>query len=152
MPGWLSWKSMWHLVSRSWVQAHVGGRYHFRTTKHKPDNDILFKSLRTFRVPLYLHLCPPAVFLPLKTTVVPWTYPAFSFFKGFIYSWKRGRGRSRLPAGARCGTQSLDPGITPWAEGRCSTTGPPRRPNIPCSFPSQCRDHRSLPMGDVLWL
>ena len=30
--------------------------------------------------------------------------------------------------GARCGTRSRDPGITPWAEGRHSTTEPPRRP------------------------
>lgn len=47
--------------------------------KHKPDCDILlFKSLRTFKMLLFLQLCPPAVFLPLKTTVVPWTYPALS--------------------------------------------------------------------------
>ena len=31
---------------------------------------------------------------------------------------------------AWCGTWSQDPGITPWAEGRCSTTEPPRYPNI----------------------
>ena len=29
---------------------------------------------------------------------------------------------------ARCGTRSQDPGSTPWAEGRPSTTEPPRRP------------------------
>ena len=31
--------------------------------------------------------------------------------------------------GARRGTQSRDPRITPWAEGRCSTAGPPGRPH-----------------------
>ena len=30
--------------------------------------------------------------------------------------------------GARRGTRSRDPGVTPWAEGRRSTTEPPRRP------------------------
>ena len=30
--------------------------------------------------------------------------------------------------GARCGTRSRDPGVTPWAEGRCSTAEPPGRP------------------------
>ena len=29
---------------------------------------------------------------------------------------------------ARYGTQSQDSGITPWAEGRCSTVEPPRHP------------------------
>ena len=28
--------------------------------------------------------------------------------------------------GARRGTRSQDPGVTPWAEGRCSTAEPPR--------------------------
>ena len=32
--------------------------------------------------------------------------------------------------GARCGTRSQDLGITPWAEGRCSTTEPPRHPKM----------------------
>ena len=31
--------------------------------------------------------------------------------------------------GARCETGSQDPRITPWAEGRCSTAEPPRRPS-----------------------
>ena len=30
--------------------------------------------------------------------------------------------------GARRGTRSQDPGITPWAKSRCSTTEPPRHP------------------------
>ena len=38
-----------------------------------------------------------------------------------------GRGRSS-PQGARYGTQSQDPGIMPWAKGRCSTAEPPRCP------------------------
>ena len=32
--------------------------------------------------------------------------------------------------GAWCGTQSEDPGITPWAEGRWSTAEPPRHPRM----------------------
>ena len=32
--------------------------------------------------------------------------------------------------GARCGTRSQDPAVTPWAEGRCSTTEPPRGPSL----------------------
>ena len=31
--------------------------------------------------------------------------------------------------GARCGTQSRDSRIMPWAEGKCSTAEPPRHPN-----------------------
>ena len=31
--------------------------------------------------------------------------------------------------GARHGTRSRDRRITPWAEGRCSTAEPPRRPS-----------------------
>jgi len=62
------------------------------------------------------------------------------FFKDFIYLREReqaqvgreagrGRGRSRLPAeqGARRGARSQDPGTMTWAEGRRSTTEPPRR-------------------------
>ena len=41
-----------------------------------------------------------------------------------------GRGRSRLPAGSLMWDSILDPGIRPWAEGRCSTAEPPRRPHI----------------------
>ena len=39
-----------------------------------------------------------------------------------------GRGRSRLPPGR----VMWDPRITPWAEGRCSTTEPLRCPHFPC--------------------
>ena len=35
--------------------------------------------------------------------------------------------------GARCGTRSRDPGIMPWAEGRCSTAEPPGAPEMPCT-------------------
>ena len=31
--------------------------------------------------------------------------------------------------GARCGTRSWNPRITPWAEGRCSTTESPGSPS-----------------------
>ena len=62
------------------------------------------------------------------------------FFKDFIHSFMRdiqrgrdtGRGRSRLPAR----TRSQDPRITPWAKGRCSTTGPP---GCPYMAPSRLR-------------
>ena len=43
---------------------------------------------------------------------------------------QRGRGRSRLPAGSPMWDSSQDPGITPWAEGRHSTTEPPRCPEV----------------------
>ena len=35
-----------------------------------------------------------------------------------------GRGRS-----SRCGTRSWDPGVMPWAQGRCSTPEPPGGPD-----------------------
>ena len=64
----------------------------------------------------------------------------------FIHSWETQRERQReaetqaegeagSPWGARWGTWSQVPGITSWAKGRCSTTEPPRRPNISDSFP-----------------
>ena len=57
----------------------------------------------------------------------------------FSYSWEtqgerqvetQAEGEAGSLRGARCGTRSWsrDRGITPWAEGRCSTTEPPRRP------------------------
>ena len=36
--------------------------------------------------------------------------------------------------GDRCGTPSRDSGITPWAEGRYSTTEPPRHPKLQYSI------------------
>ena len=59
----------------------------------------------------------------------------FFFFQIlFIYSWEtqrkreRERHKQREKQGAWCGTWSWDSRITPWAEGRSSTTEPPRRP------------------------
>ena len=61
----------------------------------------------------------------------------FFFFLRF-YSWEteRGQGEETQAEGeagfmqeVRCGTQSWDLGITPWAKGKCSTAEPPRRPN-----------------------
>ena len=58
----------------------------------------------------------------------------FLFFKILcIYSWKTerersrdiGRGEAGSTQGAQHGTQSQDPRITSWAEGRHSTTEPP---------------------------
>ena len=40
------------------------------------------------------------------------------------------RPRQREKQGPRRRTQSQDPRVTPWAEGRCSTTEPPRRPFV----------------------
>ncbi|XP_072580464.1 nuclear receptor subfamily 1 group I member 2 isoform X3 [Vulpes vulpes] len=37
-------------------------------------------------------------------------------------------GEAGSSRGARCGTRSHDPGVTPWAQSRRSTTGPPRCP------------------------
>ena len=57
------------------------------------------------------------------------------FFKFlFIYSWetrrqRRRRGRSRLHAGARRGTRSRDPGLTPWAGAEADA--PPLSPRAP---------------------
>ena len=60
-------------------------------------------------------------------------YIDFFFKILFIYSWKTEReaetqaeGEAGSLQGAWCGTQSQDPGITPWTEGRCSTTKLPR--------------------------
>ena len=61
----------------------------------------------------------------------------FVFFKDLIYLFMRNthteaetqaEGKAVSPWGARCGTRSQDPEITPWAEGRCSTAEPPRHP------------------------
>ena len=56
-----------------------------------------------------------------------------------------GRGRSRLPAGAQCGTWSQNPRIMIWAEGRCSTTGPCRHPPR-----FQHRNPSNVPLGATL--
>ena len=58
--------------------------------------------------------------------------------------------------GARCETQSWDSRITPWAEGRCSTTEPPRcsisfvqllHPNFSGINPSRRTSGRTAPTG-----
>ena len=69
----------------------------------------------------------------------------------FIYSWKT---QAEREAGsmqrARCGTQSWDSGITPWAKGRCSTTEPPRHPSLTTSahkpMTSQLEGHFLCPL------
>ena len=59
------------------------------------------------------------------------------YFKDFIYLFMRdiereaetqAEGEAGSLLGAQCGTQSQDPRITTWAEGRCSTTEPRRCP------------------------
>ena len=61
----------------------------------------------------------------------------FFFFKDSIYLLMRDTKREREAEGeagsmrgARRGTRSRVSRITPWAEGRCSTTEPPRDPLI----------------------
>ena len=60
----------------------------------------------------------------------------FKIIYSFIYEqhWERdrdlGRGRSRLLAGNPMWDSILDPGITTWTDGSCSTDEPPRRPDI----------------------
>ena len=65
---------------------------------------------------------------------------------------ERGRDTGREEAGslqgARCGTGSRDPSITPWAKGRCSTTEPPKCP-IYAHF-DYCFSY--LPLKPYLWL
>ena len=39
-------------------------------------------------------------------------------------------GEAGSPWGARCGTRSQDPGVMPWAEGRCSTAKPLGLPRV----------------------
>ena len=54
--------------------------------------------------------------------------------------------------GARRGTRSRDPGVTPWAEGRCSTAEPPRDPPIflfKRAEPARCHQANTL-AGDIL--
>ena len=61
---------------------------------------------------------------------------SFLFFKDCIYLFMRdtergrdtGRGEAGSMQGARCGTQSQDPRVMTWAQGRCSTMEPPGIP------------------------
>ena len=74
----------------------------------------------------------------------------------FIYSWKTLReaeGEAGSLQGARCGTWSQDPRITPWAEGRCSTAEPPRRPCV--YFILKDLDNKNefnRPMVNIYWV
>ena len=61
----------------------------------------------------------------------------FFFFKDFVYLFMRdtereaetqAEGEAGSMQGARCGTRSQDPRVTPWAVGRRSTTEPPGCP------------------------
>ena len=47
--------------------------------------------------------------------------------------------------GARCGTRSQDSRITPWTEGRCLTTEPPRHPNYVKYFYSKTEQYSEFP-------
>ena len=65
--------------------------------------------------------------------------PTYLFFlKDFIHLFEREReretqakGEAGSMQGARRGSQSRDPRIMPWAEGRSQTTKPPRDPLMP---------------------
>ena len=64
-----------------------------------------------------------------------WLYFFLGIFKkDFIYSFMREAetqaeaGEAGSMQGARCGTPSREPGITPWAKGRCSIAEPLRHP------------------------
>ena len=73
----------------------------------------------------------------------------------FINSWKTQRaaekqaeGEAGSLQGARCGTRSQDPGVTPWAEGRHPTAEPPRHPLEPCLFVSPMSpSHGNMQVG-----
>ena len=77
-------------------------------------------------------------------------------FLKFIYSWETQRereaetqaeGEAGSMQGARCGTQSRDPGIMTWAKGGRSIIKPPRCPeNIICW---KWKPHSSVQSQDV---
>ena len=59
-------------------------------------------------------------------------------------------GEAGPPWGARYGTPSQDPRVTPWAKGRCSTTEPPRCPREIDTFSSCFQlDGELTPHNDV---
>ena len=75
------------------------------------------------------------------------TWPSILSFlkKIYLFIHERHRERKAEPEtepegeagsmqGAWCGTPSQDHGIMPWAEGRCSTTEPPRHSPVPLFY------------------
>ena len=76
----------------------------------------------------FISISHPAGLLMANSPFFP-----FKRFSLFIHERHREKqtqagGEASSPQGAWCGTRSRDSGITLWAEGRCSTTEPPRRP------------------------
>ena len=86
---------------------------------------------------------------PARPEVCPWTFPLcesitslfslslFHFLKKILFIHERytergaetqAEGETGSMQGDQCGIRSLVSRITPWAEGRRSTTEPPRRP------------------------
>ena len=47
-----------------------------------------------------------------------------------LQSITQAEGEASSLRGAQCGTRSRDPGVTPWAKGRCSTAEPPGCPHF----------------------
>ena len=81
------------------------------------------------------------------------------FFKDFIYLSMRdtqretetqAEGEASSMQGARCGIRSRNPGITAWAKGRCSTTEPPRCPQLHILKKTLCISGQRLSNADVL--
>ena len=79
------------------------------------------------------------VVFPVICLFLDFLHWELNFLKDFIYLFMRdiergkdkGRGRSRFPAGSLM-QDSAGPQDQPWAEGRCTTTEPPRRlKNLP---------------------
>ena len=83
------------------------------------------------------HLMPWMYVIP---TVTDFFFNVYFFLRfSSIYSWGTQRereaetqadGEAGSIQGARCGTLSQDPGVTPWAEDRRSIAEPPGAPNI----------------------
>ena len=68
----------------------------------------------------------------IQRTVIPFLKNFLKIYL-FMRDTERGaetqaEGEVGSTQGAQCRTQSQDPGIMPWAKGRCPTTEPPRRP------------------------
>ena len=89
------------------------------------------KPLLLLRFPVCSHSLMGIIISP------SWVLFFLLFFKHFIYLFMRdaeteaetqAEGEVGSLQGAQWGTQSQDPGITPWAKGRRSTTEPPMCP------------------------
>ena len=82
----------------------------------------------------------PSVYIQKISLLYEYYNPLLFFFFKILFIYSKdtqregrdiGRGRSRLLAGAQCGTRSQNSRIMPWAKVRCWTTEPPRHPYNP---------------------